>query len=160
MPRINVHVAHHDVDLVDDGLSCRFDAQDLAHLHDRVRFRRVSVHPFSRHAGAEAVAFNQERVAAVFVGFDNGTRGLRIAAYRDFGENAFDGLDAQEDLNVFLDFGFRPFAFFDGRDINSNVFFVEFDVLVSELEFLVLDNFVDDIFACDIELESTDSFCI
>ena len=73
VPRVNVHGAHDEADFVDDGLPRRFDAQDLAHLHDRVRPGREAVDPFRRHAVAETVAFDHECVLAVVVGLDDGT---------------------------------------------------------------------------------------
>ena len=73
VPRVNVHGAHHEADFVNDGLSRRFDAEDLAHFHDRVRSRRESVHSLRRHAIAETVAFDHECVLASVVGLDYGT---------------------------------------------------------------------------------------
>ena len=90
--RVNVHVAHHQADLVDDGLPRRFDPEDVAHFHDRVRPRGEPIHPLSRHAVAETVAFDQQCVLAVIVGLDDGAGSFGVSANRDVGEDAPDSI--------------------------------------------------------------------
>lgn len=56
--RVDVHVAHDDVDFVDDGFPGGFDAEDASDLHDGVGFGCGAVDTFCVHAGAETVALD------------------------------------------------------------------------------------------------------
>lgn len=72
MARVDVHVAHDEFDFVDDGFACRFDAQHGAHFEHGVAFGKEGIDAFGVHACEEAVAFDEEGVTAVVVGFDDG----------------------------------------------------------------------------------------
>ena len=106
VPRVNVHGAHDEADLVDDGLPRRFDAEDLAHFHDGVGSSGESVHAFSRHAIAETIPFDQQCILAVIVSLDDGAGSFGVSANGDVGEDAFDRLHAEKDLRVFFRGGF------------------------------------------------------
>ena len=106
VPRVNVHGAHDEADLVDDGLPRRFDAEDLAHFHDGVGSSGESVHAFSRHAIAETIPFDEQCILAVIVSLDDGAGSFGVPANGDVGEDAFDRLHAEKDLRVFFRRGF------------------------------------------------------
>ncbi len=78
--RIDVHVAHHEADFVDDGFARGFDAQNVAHLRYGIGLCGEAVDTLRCHACSQAVAFDQQGIPAAVVGFDDGTRGFRVAA--------------------------------------------------------------------------------
>ena len=110
VPRVNVHGAHDEADFVDDGLARRFDAEHVAHFHDRIGPRRQSVYPFRRHAVAEAVAFDQDCVLAEVVSLDDGAGCFGVSANGDVGQDALDCLQTEMEVRVFFRGGFEGSA--------------------------------------------------
>ena len=148
---VDVHGAHDEADLVDDGLARGLDAEHVARLHDGVGPRREPVDALRRHAVAEAVAFDQESIEAGVVGFDDGARGVGVAADGDVGQDALDEEEAEEELRVFFRRGFggdplgAALVLVQGLDVDADQALVTADVVVGQLEFLLLDDRVDNV---------------
>lgn len=146
VPGVNVHGAHDEADFVDDDLAGRFDAEDLAHLHDGVRPRGESVHPFGRHAVAETVAFDQQFVLASVVSLDDSTGSFGVSADGDVGEDAFDRLYAEKELRVFFRGSFggnvlgATFILLQRLDIDADMVLVTSNVVWAQLELLLSEN--------------------
>ena len=92
VPRVNVHAAHHEAYFIDDGLSCRFNAEHVTHFHDGVRLSGKSIQPWSRHTVAETITLDQQCVLALVVSLDDGAGSFRVTANGDIGEDTLDRL--------------------------------------------------------------------
>ena len=155
MPGINVHVAHHEANFVDDGLARGFDAQHLPHLHHRVRFGRSPVDAVGVHAGAEAVAFDEKSVALLVVSLDDGAGCSFVAREGNIRQQAPDMLHAEEGFRVFL----RQFALFalalfcDVVNIDAKAMVEELEVFGLQLQFAVFEYRFKDAAHGEIELE-------
>ena len=156
VPGVNVHGAHDQADFVDDGLAGRFDAEDLAHLHDGVRSGREPVHPFGRHAVAETIAFDQQFILAIVVSLDDSTGRFGISTDGDVGEDAFDRLYTEKELRVFFRGGFgrnvlgATLVLLQRLDINADMVLVTFNMMWAQFELLLSENRVGDISGGDV----------
>ena len=156
VPGVNVHSAHDEADLINDGLTRRFDAENLAHLHDRIGPGGEAIDPFGRHAITEAVAFDQQGVLAGIVRFDDGAGSFGVAADGNVWEDALDQLHAEIELRIFFRGGFRGDVLgttpvlFQSLDVDADVVFVVFEIAFFQLEFLLPRDRVDDISDGDI----------
>ena len=135
VPRINVHVAHHEADLIDDGFPRGFDAEDVAHFQDGVRPRGKAVDPLSRHATAETIAFDQQGILAVVVSLDDGAGSLGVSTNGDVGKDALDRLRTEEELGVFFRGSFdgsvlgAALVLVESLDFNADVVLVTSDIV-------------------------------
>lgn len=163
MTRVDIHIAHDDLDFPDDDTARGLDAKDGGGFHDAVGGGLQAVDAIGRHAGLQAVALDVEPVGFGFVvGLDDGAGGVGVPADGDVGEEALDGLGAQEGLGVFFGFGGRFGGFGarggDGVDLDADPLLVDAHVLGQDLQFFLLGDCGCDVHGCDFEVEFVDSF--
>ena len=158
--RVDVHVAHDEADLVDDGLARGFDAEHVARLHDAVGARVQRVDALGVHAGAQAVALDEEGIVAVVVSFDDGARGIGVAADGQRRENMHNGVEAIKCLNIFSRFSLGTFPFFDRLDIDADEATPIPDIRRGELELLMCNNGIDYVFCGKVKLKLIDGIMI
>lgn len=153
VPRVNVHVAHDERDLVDDGLARRLDPEDLPHFHDRIGFCGGAVDTFRVHAGAETVAFHEQSVAILVVRLDDGARRSFVAGKWDIWEETPDLLHAKEGFRVFLR---RSFALPDRMNVDAEIITEVSEMFVFEFELPMLQDCFEDIVHGEVQLEFID----
>ena len=158
VPRVNVQGTHHEADFVDDGLSRRFDAEDLAHFHDRVRSGGESIHSFCRHAIPETITFYHQCVLASLVLLDDSTGSFGVSANGDVWEDSFDRLYTEKELRVLFRGSFgsnalgTTFIPFYRLNINADVFSETSDMVWAQFELLLPYDCVGDISGVDVQL--------
>lgn len=163
VPRVDVHVAHDDLDLPDDDAARGLDAEHGRGFHNAVGGGVQAVDAVGRHAGLQAVALDVEPVGFGFVvGLDDGAGGVGVAADGDVGEDALDGLGAQEGLGVFFGFGgcFGGFGArgWDGVHLDADPLLEDAHVFGQDFQFLLLGDCCCDVHGCDFEVEFVDGF--